>query len=62
MNTTYFIYSKRFWFQALTIGLGVYGIIAQQFPINPALTAIVVGIINLFLAKISDKPLGFSRK
>ena len=61
MDTKYFITSKRFWINALTIGLGVWGVITKQFPVNPEIAAVVLGIVNLILAQISEKPLGFRK-
>ena len=61
MNTKYFITSKRFWINALTIGVGIWGIITKQFPVNPEFAAVIIGIINMILAQISEKPLGFRR-
>jgi len=61
MDTKYFITSKRFWINALTIGIGIWGVVTTQFPVSPEIGAIVLGIINLVLAQISKQPLGFKR-
>jgi len=62
MDKAYFLTSKRFWVNFLTIVLGVYGVVTGTFPVDPKIGALVLGIINLILAQISDKPLGYSRK
>jgi len=62
METKYFIYSKRFWLNAIAIAISIIGIITKTYPVSPEIIAVTVGILNLVLAQLSDKPLGFTRK
>lgn len=58
---SYFLSSRRFWVNFITIVVGIVGLITKQFPIYANLGAMVVGILNLILSTISSQPIGWRK-
>ena len=53
--------SKTFWFNAITIIIGIIQVVSQTFPIPQELLGLILGLGNLFLRTLTDKPLGFKK-
>ncbi len=49
--------SKTIWFNILTLGLAAFGIITDQYPIDPKLLLSINGIGNLFLRALTTRAL-----
>lgn len=48
-------YSKVFWFNAITLLLGILGVVNGIYPISPQWFLLINGIGNLFLRFMTDE-------
>ena len=59
MENKIFYKSKTFWFNLITIAIGVVQVVSKTYPIPNELLGLIIGLGNLFLRTLTDKPLGF---
>ena len=57
-----FYQSKTFWFNVLTIGLGIIEVITKTYPVSPEILVLINGVGNLFLRMLSGQPITFGGK
>ena len=53
--------SKTFWFNVVTMLIGIVQVISNTYPIPTEWLALIVGIGNLFLRMLTDKPVGIGK-
>uniref|UniRef100_A0A6H1ZIF4 Uncharacterized protein n=1 Tax=viral metagenome TaxID=1070528 RepID=A0A6H1ZIF4_9ZZZZ len=51
--------SKTFWFNVITIGIGIVGVINKSFPIDPQILVYINGAGNILLRLLTGKPITF---
>ena len=61
MENKIFYKSKTFWFNLITIAIGVVQVVSKTYPIPNELLGLIIGLGNLFLRTLTDKPLGFKK-
>jgi hypothetical protein len=54
--------SKTFWFNVITMLIGIIQVISKSYPISPELLALIVGVGNLILRSLSGEPIVFGSK
>lgn len=52
-----FYKSKTFWFNVVTILIGVVEVISNTYPIDPQVLLLINGLGNLFLRLLSGDPI-----
>lgn len=50
--------SRTFWFNAITIVLGVLEVITKTYPIPPEAFVLIMGIGNLILRMLTEEKIG----
>ena len=61
-NSKEWFKSKTFWFNALTVGLGIVEVVSKTYPIPPQILALINGFGNMFLRMITNEVITFGGK
>jgi hypothetical protein len=62
METKQFYKSKVLWFNVITIGLGIIGVVAKTFPISQEVLGLITAIGNILLRVFStNTSIGFGK-
>ena len=56
------ISSKVFWFNVITIGIGIVGVVNKSFPIDPQILMYINGAGNVLLRLLTNKPIVFGNR
>jgi len=56
------ISSKVFWFNVITVGIGIVGAINKTFPIDPQMMMYINGAGNILLRLLTNKPIVFGNR
>lgn len=54
--------SKTFWFNTITILIGVIQVVNKSYPIPPEILGLIMGFGNLILRTLTGEPVKFGNK
>ena len=56
------ITSRTFWFNIITVAIGIVGVINKSFPIDPQVIMYINGAGNILLRLLTNKPIVFGNR
>lgn len=62
MEIKQFYHSKTFWFNVITILIGIIEVLTKQYPLDPTILASIIGIGNLLLRFLDGQPIMVGKK
>jgi len=62
MNSKSILTSRTFWFNIITVGIGIVGAINKTFPIDPQMMMYINGAGNILLRLLTNKPIVFGNR